>query len=56
MTACSACRSDETESVYAAAKAKHEAEAKIVANTMAGKLDPKTWVDETLKKLGCEGL
>jgi len=47
---------DNVEDVYKAAKAKHDAEAKQYAETMAGKLDPKTWVDETLKKLGCEGV
>lgn len=40
----------------AAARAKNEAEAKVLANARAGKLDPKTWVDESLKKLGCEGV
>jgi regulator of RNase E activity RraA len=47
---------DDAASILAAAKAKNEAEAKIIANTKAGKLDPKTWVDESLKRLGCEGL
>ena len=45
-----------TEEIYTQAKAKNEAEARTVANTMAGKLDPKLWVDESLRKLGCEGL
>jgi regulator of RNase E activity RraA len=45
-----------TATVYAEAKKKHEAEEKTYANTVAGKLDPKTWVDETLKRLGCEGI
>lgn len=47
---------DSTKSVYAAAKAKQESETKTLANTQAGKLDAKTWVDETLKRLGCEGI
>jgi len=47
---------DDLEAVYRAAKAKHDAEAKQYAETMAGKLDPKTWVDEALRKLGCEGV
>ncbi|MDK1374619.1 MULTISPECIES: RraA family protein [unclassified Sinorhizobium] len=47
---------DQVEEVYAQAKAKNEAEAKTLANTLAGKLDPKLWVDESLKKLGCEGV
>ncbi|MEZ5830948.1 MAG: RraA family protein [Dongiaceae bacterium] len=38
------------------ARAKNEAEAKILADTQAGRLDPKNWVDETLKRLGCEGV
>ena len=46
----------DTESVYQAARAKNEAEEKTLAATMAGRLDPKTWVDETLKRLGCEGV
>jgi RraA family protein len=47
---------DDVEAIYHAAKAKHDVEARQYADTMAGKLDPKTWVDEALKKLGCEGL
>lgn len=47
---------EELDTIYKAAKAKHDAEAKQYAETMAGKLDPKTWVDETLQRLGCEGL
>jgi regulator of RNase E activity RraA len=45
-----------TDEIFEQAKAKNIAEAKTVANTLAGKLDPKLWVDESLKKLGCEGL
>lgn len=44
-----------TGEIYEQAKAKNEAEARTVANTLAGKLDPKSWVDESLKRLGCEG-
>ncbi|WFU51431.1 RraA family protein [Sinorhizobium terangae] len=47
---------DAVEDVYTKAKAKNEAEAKTLANTLAGKLDPKLWVDESLKKLGCGGV
>jgi RraA family protein len=47
---------DRTEEIYAAAKAKNAAETKTLENTLAGKLDPKLWVDESLKRLGCEGL
>ena len=46
----------ETEALYEAARAKHETEEKTLAATMAGRLDPKTWVDESLKRLGCEGV
>jgi RraA family protein len=45
---------DSTSTIYKTAKAKHEAETTTLANTKAGRLDPKTWVDETLKRLGCE--
>jgi RraA family protein len=47
---------DDTESLYEAARTKREAEEKTLAATMAGRLDPKTWVDESLKRLGCEGV
>ena len=47
---------DETAKIHEQARAKNETEAKILANTQAGKLDPKTWVDESLKRLGCEGV
>ena len=47
---------DETAKIHEQARAKNEAEAKTLANTQAGKLDPKTWVDESLKRLGCEGV
>ncbi len=42
--------------IEALARAKQEAEAKTLANTQAGKLDPKKWVDETLARLGCAGI
>jgi RraA family protein len=47
---------DDTETLYEAARTKREAEEKTLAATMAGRLDPKTWVDESLKRLGCEGV
>jgi regulator of RNase E activity RraA len=47
---------DQAATIHEQARAKNEAEAKIFADTQAGKLDPKTWVDESLKKLGCEGV
>jgi regulator of RNase E activity RraA len=45
---------DATGAIYDVAKAKHEAEMRTLASTKAGRLDPKTWVDEALKRLGCE--
>jgi RraA family protein len=47
---------DEAEALYAAAKAKADLEARTLADTQAGKLDPKSWVDEALRRLGCEGV
>jgi RraA family protein len=47
---------DDTDALYEAARTKREAEEKTLAATMAGRLDPKTWVDESLKRLGCEGV
>jgi regulator of RNase E activity RraA len=47
---------DHATEIHEQARAKNETEAKILANTQAGKLDPKSWVDETLKRLGCEGV
>lgn len=44
------------DAIYAAAHAKHVEEIKVLENTLADKLDPKGWVDEALRKLGCEGL
>jgi len=46
----------ETEAIYTAAKTKNEGELKTAANTLAGKLASKAWVDEALAKRGCEGL
>ena len=46
---------DEAEAIHAAAAAKHAAEEKQIANIRAGTHDP-SWVDVTLRKLGCEGL
>jgi regulator of RNase E activity RraA len=47
---------DQAATIHEQAHAKNKAEAKILANTQAGRLDPKTWVDESLKRLGCEGV
>lgn len=44
---------DATETVYAQAKAKHEAEEKQMAVIKAGTVD-RSWVDAALKRLGCE--
>jgi regulator of RNase E activity RraA len=44
---------DETEAVYAQARAKSEAEEKQRAAIKAGTVD-RSWVDATLKRLGCE--
>lgn len=43
------------EEVYAKTHAKHQAELKQMQNIEAGTND-RSWVDETLRKLGCEGL
>ena len=41
------------ETVYAATKAKNDAEIKQMAEIVAGRSD-RGWVDATLAKLGCE--
>lgn len=46
---------DQMEQVYAAAAAKHAAETKQMAAIEAGTHDA-SWVDVTLRRLGCEGL
>lgn len=46
---------DDTTTVYRDACAKQDAEAKIMAATQEGRVS-KPWVDETLKRLGCEGV
>ncbi len=43
---------DQTEAVYEAAKAKHEAEEKTFANIASSKHDT-SWIDARLKALGC---
>jgi RraA family protein len=45
---------EQTEEVYRATKAKFESEEVTLAETRAGKVDRK-WVEDLLKKLGCEG-
>jgi regulator of RNase E activity RraA len=46
---------EQIEAVLAAAKAKFDAEQKQIANIQAG-THSAAWVDETLRKLKCEGL
>jgi RraA family protein len=45
---------DLTHAIYESAKTKRDAEARTLVETQAGKLDPKTWVDEALRRGGCE--
>jgi hypothetical protein len=44
---------DDSEQVYAAAKAKYDAEQRSMQAILAG-TDDRTWVDATLRKLNCE--
>jgi RraA family protein len=44
---------DDVEAVFAAASAKQAAEEKILASIRAGYSQDRSWVDETLKRLGC---
>lgn len=46
---------DEAETILAATRAKHAAEEKQMAAIEAGTTD-RSWVDASLKRLGCEGL
>lgn len=46
---------DEAETVYTAASAKHAAETAQMEKIRRGE-NPRAWVDETLRRLGCEGL
>jgi RraA family protein len=46
----------EEEALLAQACEKRDKEAVILSKTLAGELDPKTWVDEALRKLGCGGI
>jgi regulator of RNase E activity RraA len=41
------------ETVYAAARAKHQAEERMMGEIRAGTVD-RAWVDDSLKRLGCE--
>jgi RraA family protein len=44
---------DDVETVYAAARTKQAAEEKILASIRGGLSPDRSWVDETLKRLGC---
>ncbi len=46
----------EEAALLAQACEKRDKEAAILARTLAGDLDPKTWVDEALHRLGCGGI
>lgn len=46
---------DEAEAILAATRAKHAAEEKQMAAIEAGTVD-RSWVDASLKRLGCEGV
>ncbi|MGC1304837.1 MAG: RraA family protein, partial [Caulobacteraceae bacterium] len=46
----------EEDTLLAQACEKRDKEAAILARTLAGDLDPKTWVDEALRRLGCGGI
>ena len=45
---------DEVEAVYAAAAKKHEVEEATLRDIRSGAAREKPWVDETLRRLGCE--
>ncbi|WP_233838951.1 RraA family protein [Paraburkholderia sp. ZP32-5] len=47
---------DEVETVYAMAAKKSANEVVILENTLSGKFDDKSWIDDSLRRLGCEGL
>lgn len=46
---------EDAEAVFATASAKHAAETAQMEKIRRGE-NPRAWVDETLKRLGCEGL
>ena len=46
---------DDVDAVYAAAMANQAAEEKTMTSTRNGKVD-RSWVEDTLKRLGCEGM
>ena len=47
---------DEVETIYAMASKKAAGETTILRNTLAGDFGDKSWIDESLRRLGCEGL
>ncbi|WP_118182619.1 RraA family protein [Paraburkholderia phosphatilytica] len=47
---------DDVETVYAMASKKSAGEVKILENTLVGKFDDKSWIDESLRRLGCDGV
>jgi RraA family protein len=47
---------DDVETVYAMAAKKSAGEARILKNTLSGEFGDKSWIDESLRRLGCEGL
>ena len=47
---------DQVAEVYSAAVAKRDAEGKILSDVLAGKSMDRSWVDVTLKELGCKEL
>ncbi len=47
---------DDVEKVYDMAAKKSAGEVAILENTLSGKFGDKSWIDESLRRLGCEGL
>jgi RraA family protein len=47
---------DDVETVYEMASKKSAGEVKILENTLAGRFDDKSWIDASLRRLGCEGV
>lgn len=56
MTGCCVLPFKQVDAILESARAKNEAEVKILADTQAGKLEPKNWLDESLTNLGCDGV
>ncbi len=47
---------DEAQAIYTVAADKHAGEVKDLERILGGTLDPKLWVDQALRKLGCAGV